>query len=57
MSVGEDKENLMKKPTRIPSKSTKVTKSVSDTDTPTIRQPMSNKNRMLRSASNQSLDK
>ena len=58
MSLGEDKENMMKKPSRIPAKSTKVTtKSLSET--PTFRAPLSsNKSKpMTRSSSNQSLDK
>jgi len=58
MSLGEDKENIMKKPSRIPAKSTKVTKSLTDKDYATVRQPLSsNKSKMTRSASNQSLDK
>jgi len=58
MSVGEDKENLMKKPSRIPAKTTKVTKSLSDKDSVTVRQPFSsNKSKITRSCSNQSLDK
>jgi len=48
----------MKKPSRIPAKSTKVTKSLTDKDYATVRQPLSsNKSKMTRSASNQSLDK
>jgi len=55
MSVGEDKENVMKKPSRVPAKSAKVT---SDKDIATVRQPLSShKSRVPRSSSNQALDK